>query len=143
MHVRRAVWKRDGGRCAFVSEDGKRCDERSMLEFVYRQFLLDPNRRWPWLAHATAIAKHRLHDLPLALRYARAIQRYAVADDVPLWAKQMEIFILEDMNELETARLIIGGYLQSGRVKDPAELRFLDERLKQLEARIGKTPGRN
>ncbi len=114
--------------------------QRSMLEFVYRQFLLDPDRRWPWLAHATAIAKHRLHDLPLALRYARAIQRYAVADNVPIWAKQMEIFILEDMNELETARLIIGGYLQSGTVKDPAELRFLDERLRQLEARTaGKT----
>src|SRR5437899_863873 len=118
--------------------------QRSMLEFVYRQFLLDPNRRWPWLAHATAIAKHRLHDLPLALRYARAIQRYAVADNVPLWARQMEIFILEDMNELETARVIIGGYLQSGRVKDPAELKFLDERLKQLEARTaGKSPGKN
>ena len=118
--------------------------QRSMLEFVYRQYLLDPNRRWPWLAHATAIAKHRLHDLPLALRYARAIQRYAVADNVPLWARQMEIFILEDMNELETARLIIGGYLQSGRVKDPAELRFLDERLKQLEAlTAAKIPGAN
>ncbi len=116
----------------------------SMLEFVYRQFLPDPNRRWPWLAHAPAIAKHRLHDLSLALRYARAIQRHAVADDVPLWARQMEIFILEDMNELETARLIIGGYLQSGRVKDPAELRFLDERLKELEARTaGKTPQKN
>src|SRR6266571_1581210 len=109
--------------------------QRRMLEFVYRQFLLDPDRRWPWLAHATAIAKHRLHDLPLALRYAQAIQRYAVADNVPLWAKQMEIFILEDMDELETARLIIGGYIQSGTVKDPAELRFLEERLKQLEAR--------
>src|SRR5882724_5934716 len=118
--------------------------QRSMLEFVYRQFLLDPNRRWPWLAHATAVAKHRLHDLPLALRYARAIERYAVADDVPLWARQMEIFILENMNELETARLIIGGYLQSGRVKDPAELRFLDERLKELEARTaGKPPRKN
>src|SRR2546423_7203056 len=116
--------------------------QRRMLEFVYRQFLLDPDRRGPGLAHAPAIAKHRLHDLPLALRYAQAIQRYAVADNVPLWAKQMEVFILEDMNELETARLIIGGYLQSGTIKDPAELRFLDERLKQLEARIGKTPGR-
>ena len=117
--------------------------QRSMLEFVYRQFLLDPDRRWPWLAHATAVAKHRLHDLPLALRYARAIQRHAVPDNVPLWAKQMEIFILEDMNELETARLIIGGYVQSGTVKDPAELRFLEERLKQLEARTaGKTSGK-
>jgi hypothetical protein len=114
--------------------------QRSMLEFVYRQFLLDPNRRWPWLAHATVIAKHRLHDLPLALRYARAIQDSATAADVPLWAKQMEAFILEDMNELEAARLVIGGYIQSGQVKDPGELKFLDERLKELERRTHRTP---
>jgi hypothetical protein len=114
--------------------------QRSMLEFVYRQFLLDPNRRWPWLAHVTAIAKHELHDLPLARRYAHAIQRYATAENVPLWAKQMEAFILEDMNELETARIIIGGYVQSGHIKDPAELKFLEEHLKQLESRI-KTRG--
>jgi len=110
--------------------------QRSMLEFIYRQFLLDPGRRWPWLAHATVIAKHRLKDLPLALRYAQAIQRYAVGEGVPLWARQMEVFILEDLNELETARIIIGGYLQSGTIKDPAEIRFLDERLRELEARM-------
>lgn len=114
--------------------------QRSMLEFIHREFLLDPNRRWPWLAHATVIAKHRLHDLPLALRYAQAIQRHATGVDVPPWAKQMEAFILEDMNELEAARLVIGGYLQSGAVKDPAELRFLDERLRDLEARTRQTP---
>jgi hypothetical protein len=116
--------------------------QRSMLEFIYRQFLLDPNRRWPWLAHATALAKHRLHDLPLALRYARAIQQHAVAANVPLWARQMEAFILEDMDELETARLIIGGYIQSGDVKDPGELRFLEERLKALESRSRQEGGK-
>jgi hypothetical protein len=109
--------------------------QRSMLDFIYREFLHDPNRRWPWLAHAAVIAKHRLHDLPLALRYAQAIHRYATAPAVPLWAKQMEVFLLEDMNELDTARLVIGGYLQGGTVKDPAELRFLDEQLKDLENR--------
>ena len=108
--------------------------QRSMLEFIYREFLLDPNRRWPWLAHATVIAKHRLHDLPLALRYAQAIEQHATAPNVPAWAKQMRAFILEDMNELQAARLVIGGYLASGTVKDPAEIRFLDERLKELEA---------
>jgi hypothetical protein len=113
--------------------------QRSMLEFVYRQFLLDPSRRWPWLAHATVIAKHRLRDLPLALRYAQAIQRHATGEGIPLWARQMEIFILEDMNELETARIIIGGYLESETIKDPAELRFLEERLRQLEARTQTT----
>jgi len=114
--------------------------QRSMLEFIYRQFLLDPNRRWPWLANATVIAKHRLHDLPLALRYAQALQRYATAANVPLWAKQMEAFILEDMNELEAARVVIGGYLQSGSITDPAELRFLEKHLKDLEAKSGRTP---
>jgi len=31
--VKRAVWARDGGRCAFVAEGGRRCDERGFLEF--------------------------------------------------------------------------------------------------------------
>ncbi len=31
--VRRAVWKRDGGRCTFVSASGHRCEARKFLEF--------------------------------------------------------------------------------------------------------------
>jgi 5-methylcytosine-specific restriction endonuclease McrA len=31
--VRRAVWERNGGRCAFTSADGKRCSERGFSEF--------------------------------------------------------------------------------------------------------------
>lgn len=33
LFLRRAVWKRDGARCAFVSQDGTRCASTSMLEF--------------------------------------------------------------------------------------------------------------
>src|SRR6266446_105151 len=134
---------------AFDYQSGSKVPYRDLdygrLEaWLARILELDPRGQYPLLAASRLYAevpveaKHRLHDLPLALRYAQAIQRYAVADNVPLWAKQMEIFILEDMNELETARLIIGGYLQSGTIKDPAELRFLDERLKQLEARTAR-----
>jgi DNA-directed RNA polymerase specialized sigma54-like protein len=32
-HVKRAVWERDGGQCTFVSETGRRCQERKRLEF--------------------------------------------------------------------------------------------------------------
>lgn len=32
MEVRRAVWERDGGRCAWVSQDGRRCGSRYQLE---------------------------------------------------------------------------------------------------------------
>jgi hypothetical protein len=111
---------------------------RMALEFVYQEFFRDPNRRWPWLAHAALLAKHRLHDLPLARRYAAAIDRYTTDPSVPLWAKQMEIFILEDMNELEAAKIMIGGLLLSGKITDPAELRFLKERLDQLQEQLGQ-----
>lgn len=109
--------------------------ERQMLDFVYERFLEDPNNRWQWLAHAAVMAKHRLHDLPLARKYARAIRENAHAGTVPNWAKQMEIFILEDMNELESAKILLGGLIHSGKITDPLEFRFLNEELKKLESK--------
>jgi hypothetical protein len=35
--VRRDVWLRDGGRCAFVAPGGRRCTERAFLEFHHRE----------------------------------------------------------------------------------------------------------
>ena len=35
--VQRTVWRRDGGRCAFVAENGRRCSERSYIEFHHVQ----------------------------------------------------------------------------------------------------------
>jgi hypothetical protein len=115
---------------------------RMALDFVYRAYLEDPDRRWPWLAHAALIAKHRLKDLPLARRYAAAIDRHTRAADVPLWARQMEIFILEDMNELEAAKVMLGGLLESGRLRDPEEVRFLRQRLEALERQLADGPAR-
>ena len=111
--------------------------QRLMLAFVYARFLEDPNRRWPAAAQAALVAKHRLKDLPLALKYARGIERLTTTADVPLWAKQMEIFILEDMNEFEAARIMIGGLLASGRIQDLAERIFLEKRLTALDRLTG------
>lgn len=113
--------------------------QRSMLDFVYRAYLQDPNRRWPWLAHATFLAKHRLKDMDLALRYASALREHTTSKSVPAWVTTMEIFIREDLNELETARVMIGGLLASGRVTDRSELKFLDGRLREIEARMKRT----
>ncbi len=107
--------------------------QRQMADFVYRQFFQDPNQRWRWLAYAALDAKHHLHDLALARTYARAIREHATAPSVPSWAKQMEIFILEDMGEVESAKIILGALLQGGTITDPAELRFLAEEFDKLE----------
>lgn len=108
--------------------------QRQMSEFVYQKFLDDPDHRWPSLAHVAIMAKHRLKDLPLALRYADAIRDHARGANVPSWARQMHIFIREDMGEVETAKVLLGGLLASGTVTDPHEQRFLMERLKVLES---------
>jgi len=109
---------------------------RRMFDFVFEEFAHDPNARWPALAHAALLAKHRLKDLALARRYASAIQRQTTGPAIPSWARQMEIFILEDMDELEAAKIMLGGLLATGHIRDPEERRFLEGRLEDIERRL-------
>ncbi len=116
--------------------------QRQMCEFVRRKFEEDPDRRWRWLAHCAIMAKHRLNDIPLALSYAEDIAHRAKR--APHWARQMRIFVLEDMGEAEAAAILLGGLLASGEVTHPQEIHFLMERLKQLKgAEKSPPPSKN
>lgn len=115
---------------------GAPAKQRVMLEFVHRRFLEDPERRWPWLAHAALLARHRLGDLELALTYAEALAEHATSPRVPFWVRDMRFLLLEDLGELEAARVIVGGLLEGGQVEDPRELWFLRRKLRELEARL-------
>ena len=106
--------------------------QRTMLDFVRQEFLRDPNHRWRYLAHMAIMAKHRLNDLPLALACAQDIHVHAIGPEVPNWARQMHIFLLEDMGEYARAKILLGGLLASGSVTDPHEAHFLMERLEAL-----------
>jgi len=112
--------------------------QRSMCKFVRRQFERDPDRRWRWLAHCAILAKHRLGDLRLALDYAEAIAR--LARHASGWARQMRLFILEDLGEREAATVLLGGLLKSGEITDPNEIHFLMERLEQLKSAGKSSP---
>lgn len=112
---------------------------RRMLAFVSAAFAQDPARRWPWLAHAVFVARHRLQAPALALHYAHQLAAEP-APGIPAWARQMEIFVLEDMGEIEAARTLLGGLLASGQITDPHEARFLAARLAALEAPRGQQP---
>ncbi len=115
-----------------VQDDEKK---RFMLDFVYRKFFEDPDRRWPWLAHAAIVAKHRFKDLPLALEYARAVSDLATGPEVPNWARDMPVVILEDMGELEAATVMAGYLLSSGRVTAEHEKRYLLQKLEEIKQR--------
>ncbi len=106
--------------------------QRRMAEYVYARFLEDPDRRWPWLAHMAIMAKHRLGDPRLAIRYADALRDHANGASVPAWVRQMHIFLREDVGEIDSARALLGGLLDSGAVTDPQEFAFLSQRLKAM-----------
>lgn len=115
--------------------DGAR--KRVMLDFVYRQFLKDPEGRWQWLARGALAAKYQLHDLPLALEYAEALNKSAAAE-MPRWIHEMPVFILENMNGIESEKILIGGLLVNGKIRDPNEIRFLETELASRSVRQAK-----
>jgi hypothetical protein len=109
---------------------------RRMLSFIESEFKHDPQGRWRWMANAVLTAKHRLGDLPLALALARQLTD---ADaKVPGWARQMQIFVLEDLGELEAAEILVGGMLSSGTVTSRHERIFLDQRLQKMRATLAE-----
>lgn len=112
--------------------------QRIMLEYVRAAFLERPRERWRWLAEATIIARHQLEDRELALEYARLLRERTRPGEIPFWARDLQIMVLQDMGELEAARILIGGMLASGEIKDPHELRFLEDRLQMLEEKASQ-----
>lgn len=108
--------------------------QQQMLEFVYQQFFIDPVRRWPWLAHAVIVAKHRLKNLPLALKYAQALATHA-NPQMPRWAQEMQIFVLEEMGEWQRAQVVIDEMLTSGQMIDSEDIEFLTQERNRLRNR--------
>jgi hypothetical protein len=117
---------------------------RLMLEFVHRRFLEDPNHHWAALAHAAYVARHRLHDLDMARRFSHSLRIKATGPQVPAWARQMEMLLLADLNEQDSARAMLGALLESGQVTDAAEYRFLISRLASTQpaSNASTTPGK-
>jgi hypothetical protein len=104
--------------------------QRLMLDFVYQQAVLDPRRRWPWLAQAAVVADRRLADLPLALQYARAIP----ADPaIPYWAQDLSLIILEKLGRFGELRELLRQRL--AQTLDAEELAFLARMKARLDQR--------
>ncbi len=105
--------------------------QRSMCEFVHSAFRARPDARWRWLAHCAIMARHRIKDLQLALRYAEDIALHA--GKASGWARQMRIFLLGDMGEVERATILLGGLLAGNEIIDSSERNFLTEQLAKLK----------
>ncbi len=109
--------------------------QRLMLDWIYQEFPRDPARRWPWMVHAAIVAKHRLGDLPLALKYSQTISDISGKWAIPGWARQMHIFLLQDAGDNAGAAVALRALLESGTVSNPVEKRFLEDELGKMRER--------
>ncbi len=107
--------------------------QRLMLDFVAERFGERPAERWRWMAHAIYVARHRLGDERLALEYARLLANQTQSGQVPEWARQMHIFIMADMGQVEAAKVLLGALAESGELDDPAEKAYLLKRIEQAD----------
>lgn len=110
-----------------VEDPGRK---KAMLDFIYGEFLKDPEERWPWMAKGALAAQYGLHDRNLALKYAEALGR---APNAPAWAVELPLFVMENMNEADSAKIWLGGLIAGGRIRDGNELRFLGKTLENRQ----------
>lgn len=86
--------------------------------------------KWRWLVHAIFMARHRLHDLQLALDLAYKLSKMEpVGDTLPQWAYHMPAFVLEEKGDQEAARKIVEDLLTSSRRFHPNEVNFMKDYL--------------
>lgn len=112
--------------------------QRIMMDYIFFKFNENPDKYWRWLAHVVIMAKHELKDFNLALKYADALADKANGKNIPYWAKDMKIIVLEDMGEVEAAKILVGALIESNEITDPYELNFLTHKIAVLEEKLSK-----
>jgi hypothetical protein len=87
----------------YFGQTSRPADLRRIVAYLSAIGARDPAHNWRWLAQAVYLARHRLHDVPLALGIARHLAGLA-GTQAPLWVRQMPAFVLAEVGEREAAR---------------------------------------
>lgn len=115
-------------------------DVKYMVEYLLEHGLRDPEEKWWWLSQGIYLANHVIKDKESAFKMAQALK--TVEKDIPMWARQMEVFLREDLGETGAAEEvmceIIAGNVDWDAIPEQ-ELNFMthffEERLKTVEGK--------
>lgn len=78
--------------------------------------------KWRFLVHAIFLARYRMNDMPKALELAKKLDAYD-NPDMPAWAHQMHIFILNAQGEKQAAYSLMLNLLKTeGETLNPYEV---------------------
>lgn len=111
---------------------------RKMVAVIETLFNKNPQLHWRRMTEASLLLKHQLHDLPGALRIAEKIASLPDTISMPFWARDMKLILLDELNQYESAQILISSMLQSGQIKDEDEIRFLRNRLLKIQQSLSE-----
>ncbi len=77
---------------------------RRLVDYLADHARRRPETKWRWLAQAVHLAHYRVGDRDLALSLAGEL---AALPTVPDWARQMQVFVLSDLGEVDAARTLL------------------------------------
>ena len=109
---------------------------RKMIDLIDDLFQRNPQQHWRRMTEACLLAKHRLKDLNLALQLAQKVAALPDTFKLPFWARDMQLVLLDELNQNESAQLLISSLLQSGTIKDRDEIHFLQHRLLKIQQKL-------
>lgn len=118
----------------YYSQTQNTPDIKYVVKYLEETSEKDLYNKWWWMSQAVYLANHKLEDKDWALRLAYKLAS-TPRNDIPLWAKQMPAFILEQKGEEQQAMQIIADILKNVDKIDEGELNFMSyfvsERLKK------------
>ncbi len=109
---------------------------KTIISVIDQLFEKNPSLHWRRMTEACLLAKHKLKDLDLALKLASKVSALPDSVKMPYWARDMKLILLDELNELESAQIIISSMLQSGSITDNDEKRFLQSRLLKIQQQM-------
>ncbi len=105
---------------------------RLMIKLIIDLFEHNPLQHWRRMTEASLLAKHQLKDLEFALELAERVAELPHSADIPYWARDMRLILLDELNQYQSAIILISSLLQSDEIKDPGERKFLQDRLLKI-----------
>lgn len=118
----------------YYSQTQNTPDVKYVVQYLEEDASRDLYNKWWWMGQAVYLANHKLKDKDWALKLAYKLAS-TPRNDIPMWAKQMPAFILEQKGEEEQAMQIIADILKNVDNIDQGELNFMgyfvSERLKK------------
>jgi len=117
----------------YFAQTQNTADVRYVADYLYAHASRDPAHKWWWLLQTIYLSMHKLNDMDLALKAAKALQN----DAVPIWARQMTAVVYEKRGEMDDALRIMETIKENADNIPDTDLKymtyFVKERLHKLD----------